>query len=224
MQIQRKLSYLFIIIALIFASLGIYYPWWSIKTSREVEIALQIAARANYGILQTVSTSKTIGNNTESILLSIQDLTKNDANRNSINSVFNIVITLTGLGIGFAILSLLLIIISTLRRLQRFALIGTFIAAILLIVAPLYFATTSYSLFANLDSVMPVDIPSTWAPLEPKSINSFWGSIAVPKTADFPTWLKDQTFWTWGAAFGWYLTFMAGVLLFVFALSIRHLS
>jgi len=226
MQIQKTLPLLIILIALIFAGLGFHYPWWSIRTAREAEITLNMTAKADYGILQLVSASIiAAGNDTQSILLPIENLTTSETNKIALSSMFNITIILSGVGTALTILSLAFMVVSIFKKpLYKFAMIGTVIAAILLVLAPLYIATTSPSLLANLKSVIPGDIPSTWVSISPKDIGNFWGLTRIPKSPQFPVWVQGQSFWIWGAALGWYLTFTAGLWLFSSALLIPYVS
>jgi glucan phosphoethanolaminetransferase (alkaline phosphatase superfamily) len=228
MQIKTRVPIVIILIALIFAGLSFYYPWWSIRTAKEAEITLNITARADYGISQLVSASVTTGNETQSALEPIANLTTSETNKSALSSMFDMTIILSGAGMALIILSLAFIIISISKKpLYNFTTISMIIAAIFLIAAPFYVAATLPPLFINLDSVMPVNksnLPSAWVPISPKDIENFWGSKPIPKSNQFPAWIQGQNFWIWGAALGWYLAFTAGLLLFASAFLIRYYS
>jgi len=223
MKIQKLIPVFVIIVALIFAVLSLYLPWWSVRTATEAEMVLNATARSDYQLLQTVSASRTFNNETQTVSVVIGNLTKNAEDRNALVSAFNITFTLLTVGLALSILSLALIIISILKKpLYKFAFLGAVVAAILLCVAPIYLTSTIEPLIPKLDSVMPIDIPPKWISIKPQDVTSFWGSIQIPKSIDFPVWVRGENFWIWGAASGWFLTFTAGLLLFVSAILVNY--
>jgi len=223
MQIKRLIPVSIIIVSLIITVLGIYLPWWSVRTTNEVEILLNATARADYGLLQTVSAGKRVENETESVFVLIGNLTKSEDNRNAVTSLFNTTLTLVLVGLALAGLSLVLIIISILKRpLYKFAVAASLVAAFLLLGAPIYMMSTVEALIPKFDSVMPIGIPSKWVSIRPGDITSFWGSISIPKSKAFPVWVQGGNFWLWGAALGWFLTLTAGLLLFTFAALVNY--
>jgi len=225
MQIKTKVHILITLIALIFAGLSFYYPWWSLRTAREAEITLNMTAKAEYGISQLVSASVTIENETQSILLPIENLTTSETNKSALSYMFNITVILSGVGVALTILSLVFTVIPIFKKpLYNFATVSMIIAAILFIGAPFYVATTLPPLFANLNSVMPANIPSLWVSISPKDIKNFWGATPIPKSPQFPAWIQGQNFWIWGAALGWYLALTAGLLLFASAFLVPYIT
>jgi len=223
MQIQKLIPVFIIMVSLILAVLGLYLPWWSVRTSTEAQMALNATARTDYQLLQTVSASRALGNDTKAISVFIGNLTKNEVDRNALILSFNTSFTLVLVGVALSIISLALVIISILKRpLYKFAVIGALVAAIMLCGAPIYLSSTFEPLIPTLNSVMPVDIPPKWISIKPQDVTSFWGSIKIPKSPDFPVWVQNENFWIWGAAFGWFLTFTAGLLLFAFAIIVNY--
>jgi len=223
MQIRKLIPVFIIIVSLVFTVLGLYLPWWAVRTSTEAQMVRNATARSDYQILQIVSASRTFGNDTQTVSVFIGNLTKNDADRSAVIFSFNTTFTLVLVGSALSILSLALVIFSILRRpLYKFVVIGALIAAIMLCGAPIYLSSTFEPLIPSLNSVMPVNIPTKWISIKPQDVTSFWGSIKIPTSADFPVWVQNENFWIWGAAFGWFLTFTAGLLLFAFAIIVNY--
>jgi len=213
-----------ILIALIFTILGFYLPWWSIKMAPESEMALNGTARADYGLLQVVTASRTIRNDTQLTAVPIANLTKSQEDLNAIASVFNSTFALVVAGLVLSLASLVLVIISIRGKpMRRLATLATLLAAFLLFIAPLYITSTLPTVAPKLTSLIPSTLvpnnPPFWLNqtllVKPKDITGFWGSIKIPSSSEFPAWVRDGNFWMWGPASGWLLTFTASLLLFV---------
>ena len=214
------------LIALIFTILSVYLPWWSIRMSPESEMAMNGTARADYGLLQVVTASRTIRNDTQLTSMPIANLTKSQEDLNAIASVFNSTFALMVAGLVLSLVSLVLVIISIRGKpMQRFATLVTSLAALLLFITPLYISGMLPTVATKLTSVIPStlvpDNPPSWLNqtllVKPKDITGFWGSIKIPSSPEFPAWARDGNFWMWGPASGWFLVFTASLFLFIAA-------
>lgn len=200
-----------VLVALIFSITAIYMPWWSIKTTREVELNYTATASVEYSLLCTVSASLRVGDTSQSILLPFENLTSIEADKQAITSVFNTTFNLLMVGVIFTILSLTLILLWGFgKHTSTFAKITAIIAAAVLLATPIYLTFSLPTVVAKFSGT-PIQTPSTWPLLE---VKEFWGSIIMPGSSDIP-------FWIWGAAIGWYMTFIASFLPFIACVSIH---
>jgi len=226
MEVKKLIPILMTLIALLMVVIGFFFPWWSIKTTREAEAALNATARADYGFFGTVSANRKAGNETQSVFLPIGNLTVSEGDTNAWNFIFNVFLGLVAGGMSLTIISEALLIFSIFRKPSHkfalFTIIALAVAAVLLLCAPFYVAATSEPLLAKLSSVMPVEVPSRWVPIVPTDIGSFWGSKPIPKTSPFPSWIQGGNFWIWGADLGWHLMFTSGLLLLASVILVRQ--
>lgn len=203
-----------VLVALIFSIVAISMPWWSVKTTLGASLVRNSTAKAEYGLFQSVTAS--ISEDNKTVTLPFLNLTAEEADKNAVISVFNTSLMLTTGGLGLTALTLVLILISGLRKpLFTFSTVTAAVAAILLLIAPLYLTYSLPPIMTKFGEVIPLEIPSSWVSLRPEKIGDFWGSIAIPESPDFPEWSWNAAFWNWGAAFGWYMAFTASLLLFI---------
>lgn len=212
-------------IALILIVSAILAPWWTLKTATEVQIALNATARADYyGISPVVYATVTIGNNTQTVFLPIENLTQSEGDRTSLASTYTTTSILIGAGLTLTVGSLALLLTSLFRRISyKIIVLSMTISAVLLIVATGHFAINANQFITKLSTIIPVDIPTTWVPVSPPSITSFWGFKKIPTPSTFPVWVQGGNFWVWGAALGWFAALTAGLILLASVWMIRSL-
>jgi len=162
-------------------------------------ITQNMSISAEYGLLQTVSASKTFkgGSSTSptNCTISFANLTGNVADISALSSVFSNAFALTVGGLALTALSAVLIFVSGFRKptLISYVKFTGIIAAIVLVAASIYFWAEMPPVISKLTNVIPAEISN----LSGKVVNGFWGS-----------WKQ----WIWGPAFGWFLTFTAFLL------------
>lgn len=191
------------LVVLIFSVTAMFVPWWSVKTTREVELEYDAFASIECGLNQA-SINLRVGNNSQGVSVPFQNLTSGQ-DQEAMIPTFNMTFNLLVGGITFTILSLILIVICAfVKPFYRIIIITQIVAAILLLIAPLQLIYSPPTIFNN-PSQMLIQMPSAWPPIE---INGFWGAIEMSKGT-------GVYFWIWGAAIGWYLAFVSSMLLFI---------
>jgi len=209
-------AFALILIALIFSIAAIRMPWWSVKTTLGANLVRNSTAKAEYWLVQSVMASISEDNKTATVTVPFLNLKAENADKNALVSIFNNSLMLTLGGLALTALALVLILISGLRKpLFTFGTVTAAVAAILLLIAPLYLTFSSPLVMTKFDEVMPLKIPSSWVSFRPEEISSFWGSVAIPESPSFPEWSWNAAFWNWGAASGWYMAFTASLFLFI---------
>ena len=199
-----------VLVALILSIGAIYMPWWSIKTTREVELDYSATASVEYNLLRTVSASLKDENTSQSIILPFENLTSPEADKQAITSAFNTTFNLLMGGVILTILSLTLILLLGFGKpTSTWATIMGIAATAVLLAAPIYLTFSLPPFVAKFST--PIQTPSTWPLLK---VEEFWGSIKTQGSSDAP-------FWIWGAAIGWYMAFIASFLPFIASMSIR---
>lgn len=180
-------------IVLIFSIASVYLPWWSIKTTRKAQIATNTTITVDYTLFQLVTAEDKAKN--KSVAVSFADLQADPAEKDSLSSFFNISlilliggIVLTALTVVCTVVSMLYKEISKIQRL--FGLAGVF----LLFIAPFYLAFQAPIALSKLDSVIPAEIFT----LPGATITNFWGTGGN---------------WIWMAGSGWFLAFIASLIL-----------
>jgi len=210
------------LIAIIFCIAALFMPWWSISASPEAKIVLNSNLKTDYNLFQTVTGTKMTTNNTESVTVPLWNLTEKPENSAPLSSALSVTLTLAVAGVGVSSLMMGMLVLSYFGKpLLRYAMWAGFIAAILLLLPPVSLTTTLPPAISKLSKLTPLDIPSTWASINPRDISGFWGAVKSA-SADFPSWAKGENFWIWGAESGWYLAFTAALLIALASLLIRY--
>jgi len=191
------------LIVLVFSITTMFTPWWSIKTTREVELKYDAFASIEYRLNQA-SANLRIGNNSQGVCVPFQNLTGGQE-QEALVSAFNMTFNLLVGGIVLTILSVIVIVISTfIKPVYKIATTTQIVAAILLLLAPLQLTYSSPAFFSNPSQTL-IQMPSGWPNIQ---IKDFWGAIEMSSE-------KGVYFWIWGAAIGWYLAFISSMLLFI---------
>ena len=199
-----------VLVALILSIASIYMPWWSIKTTREVELDYSATANVEYNLLLTVSASLKDQNTSQSIVVPLENLISIEADKQAIISAFNTTFNLLIGGVILTVLSLALILLLGFGKpTSTLATATGIVATAVLLVAPIYLTFSLPPVVAKFST--PILTPSTWPLLQ---VEEFWGSIKMSGSSDAP-------FWIWGAATGWYIAFVASFLPLIASISIR---
>jgi hypothetical protein len=207
-----------VFVALIFLIAAVFLPWWSIKLASEAELVVNASARIDYTVTQTVTASKSTENKT--FTGSFSDLTSNQADKDALTSLFNATLILVMVGLVLTIITLVFVFVPKLRsRLFAYTSITTFVAGILLFIAVVNLAFRMPLQVSKLLQLAHPDfkLPPSWVSINPSDIGDFWGSKKIPSAAEFPSWVQGGDFWVWGPSIGWYLTFVAALLLIMSA-------
>jgi hypothetical protein len=221
---MRKFIFALILLAIIFSAISLFVPWWSLNTSSEVSAILNSTIKTDYYLQQNVVAVKTVNNVTEIQNVPLGNLTGTPESVGPLSLWLSAtyIVTISGLG-----LSCLMLIVVALPKLDtifhRYATFIGYIAALLLLIAPVLLAMNFSSAIAELSRLTPLDIPPTWTPISAGDINGFWGNIRIQTTSSLPEWTIDGNFWVWGADAGWYLTFTASILMLLASLLNRAL-
>jgi len=209
-------AFALILIALICSIAATRMPWWSVETTLGADLVRNSTAKAEYWLVQSVKATMSEDNKTATVTVPFSNLKAEDADKDALASIFNNSLMLTFGGLTLTALALFLILISGLcKPLFAFSTVTAAVAAILLLIAPLYLTFSSPPIMMKFGEVMPLKIPSSWVSFRPEEISSFWGSTAIPESPSFPEWSWNAAFWNWGAAFGWYMAFTASLFLFI---------
>jgi len=207
-------------LALAFLVLSIYLPWWSIRTSNEVEIVLGGAASIDFKLWRTVSVVLRL-NRTRSVVLGVSELAGEGQDIGALKNVLNVTFYLTLLSVALTSLLWVVAIFSIVKRSlipQRVFNLLVVIVGVLLLATPLYMFSSFYPFIPKLERFSTFSFPYTWAEISPADVKSFWGSISIPRDIGFPSYLVGSDFWIWGAGAGWFLCFTAGLILFSVAI------
>lgn len=197
------------ITTLVFCLASVFMPWWNIATTREQAILKGKSITAEYSLLQRVDTFKTEAGNETHIATSLNDMPAGEAEKTSLGSLLNTNLILTLSASTFVTLTLGLIFASSLRKpLYKYAGYTSMIAAILLLIASVYFAGEFSSIITKFQSVTP----SSMYTLPGNTISGLWGQTGASALPDA---------WKWGPAFGWFLAFTAFQLNLVTFILIR---
>jgi len=89
-----------------------------------------------------------------------------------------------------------------------------YITAVMLLLAPLVLMLNFSAAISKLSKLAPIDTPSAWPPIKPTYIKSFWGAVEIVKSDNLPEWAVGGNFWVWGGDVGWYLMFVAALIMF----------
>ena len=198
------------LVALVLSIAAIYSPWWSIKTTREVELDYNATASVEFNLLHTVSASLKDQNTSQSITIPLENLTSTESDKQAIASVFNTTFNLLMGGVTLTILSMTLILLLGFGKpVSTLATIAGIAATAVLLAAPIYLTFSLPPFVAKFST--PISTPSSWPLLQ---VEEFWGSIKMLGSS-------DVQFWIWGAAIGWYMAFIASFLPFIASMSIR---
>ncbi len=190
-----------LIVSLVFSCIALITPWWSIRTSKALQITGNITKTADYMPFQTVTAVDTGMN--KSIVVSFKELNASETNIDSLASLFNTAVILTTVGIALTILALALTVLSIVRKhLFGYLWIIAMIGGIVLFIVPLFLATNVQPILTKFDNVIPSDI----SVVSGIGIASFWGN--------------NQS-WAWGAGFGWSILLTASLICLVGAVLTR---
>lgn len=200
-----------VLVALILSVASIYLPWWSIKTTREVELDYNAIATVEYNLrARTASASLRDPNTSQSILVPLENLMSIEADRQAMISAFNTTFYLLIGGAILTVLSLALILLLGFGKpTSTFATTIGIVATAVLLAAPIFLTYSLPPVAAK--SSTPILTPSAWPLLQ---VEGFWGSIEIPGSS-------DAAFWIWGPAIGWYVAFVASFLPLIASISIR---
>jgi hypothetical protein len=212
------------LLSIVFAAVSMVSPWWTVEISPEAREVLNSDFRSDYNLLKTVSASYTDNSLTEnattSIEVNVSNLTSSQEQSPPSFGFMDTTLLLTGAGLALTIPMAIGTLITRAHKYMRYIVIAGYVAALLLIIAPLYFSEVMPAQVSSLSSISPIDIPNSWIKVYPGDITSLWGG----KTAGgspISTWLPSGNFWVWQASFGWFLAFSAGFLNIVACLAAR---
>jgi len=186
-----------LIVSLVFSAIALITPWWSIRTSKTLQITGNTTKTADYMPFQTVTATDT-GMNISTVV-SFKELDANETDIDRLASLFNTAMIITTVGIALTILALALTVLSIVRKpfFSYLWVIAT-IGGVVLLMAPLFLATQAQSILTKFNNVMPLDIS------------------VVPGSAIAGFWGNNQS-WTWGAGFGWFILLTASLICLVAA-------
>jgi hypothetical protein len=195
--------------------LSLNLPLWQIRTSNSAEIYWNASITTYYYVSQTVEANLQMENESINVFTPLSNLTAVEQDGIALSNFLNGSFGLTVSGILVSLVSIFLIVMEIMKE-KTYGFVGlvTFLAGILLFISSLYVATTLPQYTVKLKSVIPLPIPSKGLPLKPEDTGSFWGSLIVPFSSSFPTWIHGQSFWVWGPASGWKLAFISSLLMF----------
>jgi hypothetical protein len=212
------------VLAVLLAAAGIFQPWWSVRTSPELQMMTNSTMTIDAGLLQTLNVARTDANETSTLAFAITNATayqdpifqpitadREDGNLTStftfnignladyqgqtkqIADITNLTLPLVEAGLALAIVTMFLIVVATRTKmaLERYTYGLGVLAAILLLVTPLQFAS---------------------------GVGNFSGSLSIPNSS--LVW-KGETLAMWGPSMGWYLTLAASLVIIVCLLPIR---
>jgi len=171
-------------------------PWWKIGTTLEYEAMNQTSrVEATYSLFQQITANK--GN--ISITVPFTNVTTEE-NSKPLSELCNSTLMLTSGGVAFSGLTVILLYMAFTRSegLLKFAKITAIIAAIILLIATVYFESEFGARISKFDSVIPTALLNS--PLTGSSIKELWGGIEMS---------SGLFQWIWTAGFGWYLAFTA---------------
>jgi hypothetical protein len=197
-----------LVVALIFSIGSLTAPWWSVENPVSDQIRTNVTNNAFYYPSQTISANHIVPdpNSTLSVTVPFTDLGVNQTNTGELNSVFTIAYDVAVAGVVLIVVALALVATSILRKpLFTFSWILALIAALLMIIAPIYLAAQMPVVLVSLPSTIPAQV----AVAPGVDMTGFWGST--------------QT-WTWGAGLGWTLMFTAAFLLLAAVVLIRAIQ
>ncbi len=210
------------LIAIILSAAAVFLPWWSINASPEASALLDSQIKTEYHLLQTMTATKTIENETQVTTISFNNLTENQENLTELSFWFNVAHIITISGLGFSCLMLIMVVLASSGRFfHRYMTLIGYIAAILLFAAPIVLMANFSVAISKLPKLTPVDIPTTWPLVSPKDIGNFWGAIKMQTKFNLPEWTNGGDFWVWGGGAGWYLIFAAALLMFLASAIVR---
>jgi hypothetical protein len=210
------------VLGALFIIAAIFSPWWSLRTSTEAETITNSAMTVDFNLFQsltaTCNSNMTDANSTTTITSPIANITAGQTQGDQITSVYSVTLSLTAVGLTLSIVTLLLTIIPR-KTTQKYTYIVGVVAAIVLLIAPLYLATTLD--MSKASTISPIPVLPEWISLTPSEITTFWGSKQIPTSAAYPTWAQGQRYWIWGPSTGWYLTYAASFLIGACSLIMR---
>jgi hypothetical protein len=190
-----------LIVSLVFSATALITPWWSIRTSKALQITGNTTKNANYMPFQTVTAVDTGMN--KSIVISFKELNASETDIDRLASLFKTAVILTTVGIALTILALALTVLSIVRKhLFSYLWIIAMIGGIVLFIVPLFLATEVQPILTKFNNVLPSDI----SVVSGSGIADFWGN--------------NQS-WAWGAGFGWFMLFTASLICLVAAVLTR---
>jgi hypothetical protein len=216
----------FVSLALILAFLSLFQPWWTVGTAPEAEIIVDGGVRTEYRIVKTVLLYKRTGDQVFSlyVYLNTVNVTSNPEVVNEIYSVYDMTLLLEVSGIVLAAIVLVMAVLIDKRILRIVWVIGMLAAAVLVLVAPLYFMNNFVPKISKLDQFTPVTLSKEYIPIKPSNVTTFFGNMTVPETGSFPSWALGRKFWMWGASNGFFLALAASIMLFTGAVLVNSAS
>jgi len=211
-------------LAVLLAAAAIFQPWWSARTSPELQMMTNSTMTIDAGLFQTLNAARTDANETNTLAFAItnttayqspifQTITANRTDGNLTSTfTFNIgnltsyqqqtkqIADTTNLTLPLTVVGLVLVIVTML---------------LILVVTRTKMALERYTYAVGVLAAIVLLI----APLQlALNVTDFWGSLNVPDSS--PVW-KDEVLATWGPSIGWYLTLAAALLIIVCLLPIR---
>jgi hypothetical protein len=181
-----------LVVSLILTVSSLYMPWWGVWNSMADQLATNNTKVVYYMPLQTIIAGNAQAN--VSIAMSFNDLAENDTNKSALSNLFTTALDITIVGMVLTIITLVLIVMTTLRKkpFKHVWLIGI-VGAILLFLASFYITQIMPPTFTKFNSIAPSEI----GVIPGKQISSFWGSSGI---------------WVWSAGYGWLLLLMSALL------------
>jgi hypothetical protein len=212
------------VLAILLVAVAIFQPWWSARTSPELQIMSNFTLTIDASLFQTLSAVKTDANTTSTLTFAItndtayqdpifQTITANRTDGN-LTSLFTFSISnmtsyqhqteqiavLTNTTLPLTVAGLVLAIITML---------------LILVVTRTKMALERYTYVVGVLAAIVLLITPLHLAL---NVASFWGSLNIPDSN--PVW-KNEVLAVWGPSIGWFLTLAAALLIIVCLLPVR---
>jgi hypothetical protein len=201
---------------------AVFSSWWTIKTSNEAYVITNSTIIADFNLFNAITVTQTDKNSTITMMFTIANITNNQATVNRVTSTFGVTLILIVAGLALSIVAMGLTIVSVRKSaFEKYQNIIGLLAALLLIIAPLYLAANLNLSDSVISNISPMPTPSLWVNLTSSEITNFWGSKQIPKSGLYPFWAQGQRFWIWGPSMGWYLAYSGSLLLVIDFLTLR---
>lgn len=203
------------ILALIFAIYSILAPWWSVSTSKAIELYNGTKISAEYFLMQKIKVYEKTSENISTKVLSLENITHMSSTSvgwlKALNSMTLNIMTASIAINGVALIVLLLFNLFKGMKSQTAVRITSYIhlvAAISVLIAAFYYASEIGGVISQFTNAIPEASTSPSG----KMISGFWGSSESGLT------------WCWGPAAGWFSAFAALLLNGISAYLIRQIG